>query len=101
MFHASDPVFDRRPWYPSRWRNAGGCDTEFWRKWERAKRVRPPFEVLHLGPDGENWCGRLSRRLDDATIPPDIEQSRRVAMEVAAEMRDRPWSERLVKERLE
>ena len=60
MFHSSDPSIQVRPWYPTNWRHAGGCDTEFWKRWPKVNRVRPPFEVLHLGADGVNWCGRVT-----------------------------------------
>lgn len=60
LFHASDPVLVERPWYGVKWRHAGGCDSEFQQKWPRSRKVRPPFEVLHLGEDGKNWCGRAT-----------------------------------------
>ena len=65
IFQAEDPkLVCRRPWYGVNWRHAGGCDSDFQMIWEGADRVRPRFEVLHLGPDGHNWCGRRSERLD-------------------------------------
>lgn len=88
MFHASDPRLGPPPWYSDRWKHAGGSDSEFWRKWPRSHRVRPPFEVLHLGPDGQNWHGRASLRLD-GTEPPQAAERRR-AMRAMLERRDRP-----------
>ncbi len=69
LFHASDPALWERPWYGIDWRHAGGCDSVFQAKWPAERRVRLPFEVLHLGPDGTNWHGRISPRLDGAAIP--------------------------------
>jgi len=70
IFHASDPVLRaRRPWYGIRWRHAGGCDSDFQALWPARNRLRPAWEVLHLGDHGENWCGRSSPRTD-GTLPP-------------------------------
>lgn len=73
IFHSSAEPLKSRPWYPTNWKHAGGADSEFWRKWSIKKRLRPPFRVLHLGPDGVNWAGRVSERLD-GTSPPDAAQ---------------------------
>lgn len=88
LFHASDPALNKRPWYPTDWRHAGGCDTDFWRKWPGPLRHRPPFEVLHVGQDGANWCGRATRRLD-GTAPPDAER-RQQLLRSLLESRERP-----------
>lgn len=69
-FHSSDPAIRDLPWYPTNWKHAGGSDSEFWKKWPKSNRLRPPFRVLHLGEDGVNWAGRVTRRLD-GTDPPD------------------------------
>lgn len=68
MFHGDDPVLQSRPWYPTDWLHAGGCDSEFQAKWPKERKVRLPFEVLHIGPAGTNWLGRASPLLD-GTIP--------------------------------
>lgn len=60
MFHASDRVLGRPPWHAVDWTWAGGADSAFHNKWPPMKKVRPPFEVLHLGPPFTNWCGRVS-----------------------------------------
>lgn len=69
LFHA-DALRDVRPWYGTNWRHAGGCDSDFSRKWpaERQHRLLA-FTVLHLGLDGQNWMGRLTPRLDRQSIP--------------------------------
>lgn len=58
IFHASDPVLGPAPWHEVNWMHAGGADSFFQSKWAAANKIRPSFEVLHLGPSGENWCGR-------------------------------------------
>jgi len=68
LFHASDPVLATRPWYGTDWRHAGGCDSDFQAKWAAEHKRWLPFEVLHLGPHGTNWLGRVSPRLD-GTLP--------------------------------
>lgn len=67
-FHGSDPVLQSRPWYPTDWLHAGGCDSEFQAKWPKERKIRLPFEVLHIGPAGTNWLGRASPLLD-GSIP--------------------------------
>lgn len=58
IFHADDPVLGPPPWHQTDWKHAGGADSFFQAKWPEAKKVRPPFEVLHLGQSGKNWFGR-------------------------------------------
>jgi hypothetical protein len=69
IFHAQDPVLGRPPWHETNWRHAGGADSFFQAKWPAAKKCRPPWCALHLGPVGVNWCGRVARYLD-GSIPP-------------------------------
>lgn len=69
-FSCDDPVLGRPPWWDVNWRHAGGADSYFAMKWKRRNQVRPNFEVLHLGVDGANWCGRSTPRLD-GSLPPD------------------------------
>lgn len=64
IFHASDPVLGPPPWHQTDWTHAGGADSFFQAKWPQHKKVRPPFEVLHLGEAGTNWCGRVSPYAD-------------------------------------
>jgi hypothetical protein len=75
LFHASDPHLAGKPWYPSTWSTAGGCDSQFSWHWPRAKRRRPAFEVLHLGPPFANWEGVDNAR--PATEAERAEQLRR------------------------
>jgi hypothetical protein len=69
-----------KPWYSTNWRHAGGYDSDFQNKFANRLR-RPPYMVLHLGPTvddkiedlparvGENWCGRVTPRLDTGLVP--------------------------------
>lgn len=60
IFHAGDPVLGDPPWHEVDWRHAGGADSYFQARWPTDRKVRLPFEVLHLGPAGVNWCGRAT-----------------------------------------
>ena len=72
LFHASSTSLCDKPWYPTDWRHAGGCDSFFERKWPTHKRKKlSSFEVLHIGPLGLNWYGRVSKYLN-GSIPDDI-----------------------------
>ena len=73
IFHCSDPHLGLAPWHEINWRHAGGADSIFQLKWPNNRKVRPPFEVLHLGPSGCNWCGRATERLD-GTVPDGSEE---------------------------
>lgn len=64
IFHASDPVLGPAPWHETNWSHAGGADSFFQRKWKPQNKIRPPFNVLHMGPAGKNWCGRATPYLD-------------------------------------
>jgi hypothetical protein len=68
IFHTSDPVLPRPPWYDTRWLHAGGADSFFQARWPAPRKVRPPWECLHLGEPGVNWMGRSSI-LVDGTLP--------------------------------
>lgn len=72
IFHASDPVLGNPPWHETNWRHGGGADSMFQRKWPDSRKIRPPFEVLHIGHAGRNWCGRSTQRMD-GTVPHESE----------------------------
>ncbi|MFH1267075.1 MAG: hypothetical protein ABIK89_15215 [Planctomycetota bacterium] len=69
LFHAEDPVLKGRPWFAIDWRHAGGYDTDFQARWPKQRKVRLPFEVLHLGESYLNWHGRVQPRADGAVLP--------------------------------
>lgn len=76
IFHGSDPVLGPAPWHQVDWTHAGGADSFFQQKWKPQNKVRPPFEVLHLGEAGVNWMGRATP-LVDGTVLEGAEQRRR------------------------
>lgn len=78
LFHADDPVLEKRPWYPTDWRHAGGADTEFNNKWPDEKRELVGFSVLHLGSPRLNWWGRQTPRLDGTVPAGGLESCRRM-----------------------
>lgn len=60
IFHAQDPVLGPGPWYQTNWKHAGGADSFFQDKWPITRKIRPTWEVLHLGACTANWCGRTT-----------------------------------------
>lgn len=69
IFNANDPHLGDPPWHETNWRHAGGADSMFQLKWPLTHKKRPPWEVLHLGECGVNWCGRSSPYLDGTEHP--------------------------------
>lgn len=69
IFHASDPALGSPPWHEVDWSHAGGADSFFQMKWKPHLKIRPNFEVLHLGEAGMNWMGRATP-YTDGTQPP-------------------------------
>jgi hypothetical protein len=61
VFHCDDPVLGKSPWHEVDWTHAGGADSFFQRKWAHENKIRPTFEVLHLGEPGINWMGRADK----------------------------------------
>ena len=78
IFHASDPALGPPPWHEVDWRHAGSADSFFQRRWPAERKVRPPFEVLHLGTAGQNWFGR-STPLADGSLLPGSEERRELS----------------------
>lgn len=93
LFHADDPVLKSRPWYETNWRHAGGADSMFSNRWSPRSRVRPPFEVLHLGEDGKNWCGRATEFVSGSLHP----QAGARAAELAAMLAARDPDDKLLR----
>jgi hypothetical protein len=73
IFHAEDPVLGPAPWHEIDWKHAGGADSFFQLKWPSSRKVRPGWEVLHLGEAGRNWCGRATPYID-GTYPVDSQE---------------------------
>ena len=83
FFHADDPALREKPWYGVRWIHAGGCDSDFQGKWPPDHRVWLPFDVLHLGMERVNWCGRVTPR-SDGTIHPEARGRRKALNNILA-----------------
>lgn len=77
FFHAEDTVLGPAPWHATDWTWAGGADTYFCKKWADQKKLRTPFECLHLGPPFHNWAGRTTPFLD-GTEPDQAEKRKGV-----------------------
>jgi len=56
LFHAKDRRI-KTPMF-TRWRHAGGYDSDFQDQWPEGKKVRLPTRLVHLGRDGQNWWGK-------------------------------------------
>lgn len=69
IFHTRDRVLGTPPWHQTDWKHAGGGDSFFQFKWGKRRKKRPPFQVLHLGPQCNNWCGRATPFLDGSAHP--------------------------------
>ena len=61
LFHAGANHLRKRPWYNTTYSHAGGSDSRFEELF--SKKIKLPFEVLHLGPRDTNWHGRISKRV--------------------------------------
>lgn len=97
IFHSSDPRC--RGFYEENWRHAGGADTFFQQRWPDALKIRPPFNVLHLGEDGKNWCGRTTPYRDGGI--PVAAEDRHARMEsYKRQRRNRPRRNRYEAEKL-
>jgi hypothetical protein len=97
LAHASAPPLKTLPWYPTSWRTAGGCDSEFQAKWQPKDKIRLPFEVLHIGPAGENWIGRVTP-FADGTIPEGAAERRQALRDLIRKRR--PGPDRFVHEKV-
>ena len=45
------------------------ADTLFQQRWHEKDKLRPKFEVLHIGETFTNWAGRVQPRLDGKPVP--------------------------------
>lgn len=64
IFHGSDPMLGKPPWHNTRYATAGTADSFFQQRWPTKRKIRPDFNVLHLGQAGKNWAGRATNYLD-------------------------------------
>lgn len=81
LFNGDDPALKVLPWYPTRWEHAGGCDSDFERRWPVRARQRLPFNVMHLGPCDTNWWGRITERLDGEELDAETVGERKARMD--------------------
>lgn len=96
IFHASDPALPNPPpWHQTNWKHAGGADTFFQNLWSPQNKIRLPFEVLHIGDPGTNWCGRVSKLM--GVLPANANERRNA---LKAFMETRRTSPSYVEERL-
>jgi hypothetical protein len=65
-----------RPWYGTDWQHAGGCDSIFQSHWNDIHKIRPEWNVVHLGKTDKNWTGRWTERLDGKANHPDAADRR-------------------------
>lgn len=101
IFHASDPHLGQPPWHETDWRHAGGADSFFQAKWPAQNKVRPPFEVLHLGEAGVNWMGRVTGYADGTLHPHgQVRRQRVLAMWRERRRRERTGEARFGPEKL-
>ena len=79
IFHGTDMHLGQPPWHLMNWKHAGGPDSWFQQRWPARCKHRPPFECLHLGPAGVNWCGRSSAYVD-GSVPSESPERRQKLM---------------------
>jgi hypothetical protein len=99
IFHADDPVLGQPPWYDISWSHAGGADSAFQYRWPDNRKVRPPWEVLHLGEAGMNWYGR-STPYADGTSNPEAEARKRAMTNVWASRRGKIGATKFAPEKI-
>jgi len=83
IFHADDYHLGPSPWHQTNWKHAGGADSFFQRKWEPQNKVRTPWNVLHVGEAGKNWCGRATELMDGSRPEESHQRSQTLSQFVA------------------
>ncbi len=78
IFYGNDWHLGQPPWHQTNWKHAGGPDSWFQQKWPAHCKHRPPFECLHLGPAGQNWCGRTTAYTDGSLPSEAVERLERL-----------------------
>lgn len=100
IFHADDPALPPPPWHQIDWKHAGGADSFFQLLWSPLRKIRPLWEVLHLGEAGRNWCGRATAYAD-GTAPTEARERQDKLSEYMRGRRGKEGDERFIQERLE
>lgn len=88
MFNAACPFLPKPPWHQTNWVHAGGADTFFQALWPDEKKIRLPFNVLHIGPTGKNWCGRVTSL--NGLVPDEAPQRIAKMRQLMQERRNNP-----------
>ncbi len=100
IFHADDPVLKGlKYWHEIDWSHAGGADSFFQQKWARENKVRPPFEVLHIGEAGLNWMGRCTP-FANGELPVEANDRKREMMEMFRKRKGKIGNDRFKHEKL-
>ena len=82
IFHASAKCLQGEgPWFEQNWQHCGGADSIFQDRWCTENKIRPTWNVLHLGETLTNWFGRASQRLD-GTIPQDCYKRAKLCQQI-------------------
>lgn len=100
LFHADDAVLGPAPWHETNWTWAGGADSYFHAKWPDTKKIRPPFEVLHLGKIFKNWTGRVTPYADGSVDPQAAERAE-ISDRLFESRKGKAKSNRYINEKLE
>lgn len=69
ILNCADPYLPKGYWHQTKFIHAGCSDSFFQNLWPVERKIRPNFEVLHLGEPGMNWMGRASDYLDGTKNP--------------------------------
>jgi hypothetical protein len=87
IFHGGSAyLHQRRPWYGPHWGTASGGDSDMQALYPQHHKIRPPWHVLHIGQDAQNWSGRVTTRVD-GTEPPNAEANRQAQAQLFANRR--------------
>lgn len=80
IFNAADPVLVAKgvPWFDTNWTHCGGADSFFQALWSPRNKIRPNWEVLHMGAAGTNWLGRATPYLDGTSPEDSAEKQKRL-----------------------
>lgn len=58
LFHTEDLCLPKGPLFDVHWPHAGNYDTTFCRLWPENLTSILPINMIHLGEERQNWCGR-------------------------------------------
>lgn len=99
LFHGSDPALPTPPWHSIDLTSAGTGDSLFQSLWKRENKVRLDFNVLHLGPAGVNWMGRVSPYAD-GSVPSSATERYSALQQMLSQRRGKMGLQRFERERI-